>query len=602
MQAMQPTQHRPPQGQHHAGQRWPATLLHLLAWCLATALALLPANAATPPLRVALLIGNDAYPGPADNPGNQWRRLRAAAKDARDIGARLKALGFDSVEVFENLSRHRMVEEIARFKLRAESADQVFFYFNGHGTQDDGINYLLPVDMPPRDPERIGVKAQGLRLDNDVLLPLRRGKGLKVVAIDACRTPGDGKGEAGGLANPEREQRLPPQTVVLFAAEAGQPAMDGASSQSNGYFAQGMLKGLSLPDTSLINVMDTAEEVVQRLSGRLQQPVMYGGAQAQLRFAFAPPQPVAPPVLATPPAAPDPRISQLEQRIRELERGPVVRPETPAPAPTLQPGQFFEAYAGGPKLVLLPGGSYRRGTEDEEGRFEQEGPVKVVTIKPGLAMGQTEVTKGQFGQFVAETGHPTDAERDGGCFGWTGSGWKKEARFNWRQPGFDQTDAHPVVCVSWNDAGKYIEWLNKKAGIAPTATGRYRLPSEAEWEYAARDVTSADQKLSGAQHWRFFWGDDPGYRETCKYGNVADASAKKRFNWSPTADCDDGYVYTAPVGKFDPSPNFKLYDMVGNAWEWTQDCKAGYADVHTDGRAWEPADKVGSCARVLRGG
>ena len=167
---------------------------------------------------------------------------------------------------------------------------------------------------------------------------------------------------------------------------------------------------------------------------------------------------------------------------------------------------------------------------------------------------------------------------------------------------FDQTDAHPVVCVSWNDAGKYIEWLNKKGGFVPTATHRYRLPSEAEWEYAARDVTSADQNLSGAQHWRFFWGDDPGYSNLCKYGNVVDPSAKKRVNWSEMADCDNRYAFTAPVGKFDPSPNFKLYDMVGNAREWTQDCYASYAGVHTDGRAWEPADKVGSCARVLRGG
>ena len=269
-------------------------------------------------------------------------------------------------------------------------------------------------------------------------------------------------------------------------------------------------------------------------------------------------------------------------------------PVPPPPVPLANPqgpqaGQVLEAYPGGPKLVVLPKGSYQRGSEDEDGRYGDEGPVKKVTISHVLALGQTEVTRGQFGQYVDETGDQTQAEKAG-------------EKATWRNPGFEQTDAHPVVYVSWVDANKYIEWLNKKAGQLPGSAGRYRLPSESEWEYGARDVTSPEQNRSGAQHKRFFWGDDAGYSEICKYGNAADQSGKRQFSDWTAASCDDGFVYTAPVGSFKPSPNFKLYDMVGNAWEWTQDCKASYDLVPTDGSAYEPADKAAVCARVLRGG
>jgi formylglycine-generating enzyme required for sulfatase activity len=124
------------------------------------------------------------------------------------------------------------------------------------------------------------------------------------------------------------------------------------------------------------------------------------------------------------------------------------------------------------------------------------------------------------------------------------------SRKNWRNPRFTQTDNHPVVCVSWNDATAYVKWLSQQTGK------QYRLPSEAEWEYAARAGTEISR----------YWGND--LDDACRYANVADKTAKKKFSGWSIHNCTDGYVYTAPVGSF-KSNAFGLYDTVGNVWEWT---------------------------------
>ena len=134
---------------------------------------------------------------------------------------------------------------------------------------------------------------------------------------------------------------------------------------------------------------------------------------------------------------------------------------------------------------------------------------------------------------------------------------KKEFDFNekysWRNTGFEQTDEHPVVNVSWNDAVAFCKWLSKKEGKT------YRLPTEAEWEYACRAGTTT----------RYYSGDDP--ETLAKVGNVADAALKAKFpDWKYTIKASDGYVFTAPVGKFKPNA-FGLYDMHGNAWQWCAD-------------------------------
>jgi len=129
-----------------------------------------------------------------------------------------------------------------------------------------------------------------------------------------------------------------------------------------------------------------------------------------------------------------------------------------------------------------------------------------------------------------------------------------------------------VVCVSWNDANKYADWLSEVSGH------HYGLASEAQWEYAARGQTTTSR----------YWGDKPD--EACQYANVDDASHS----------CKDGYENTAPVDSLKANA-FRLYDMLGNAWEWTQDCwHESYEGAQTDGSAW--TEGVDCSLRVIRGG
>src|SRR5581483_9196124 len=161
--------------------------------------------------------------------------------------------------------------------------------------------------------------------------------------------------------------------------------------------------------------------------------------------------------------------------------------------------------------------------------------------------------------------------------------WVKDVSKSWRDPGFPQTDQHPVVCVDFDDAKAYAQWLSRKTDKM------YRLASEAEREYATRARTAT----------RFFWGDDPAYGEMCRYANGWDQSVKKLNPQRETAPCNDGHIYTAPVGSFEAN-RFGLHDVSGNVWEWTEDTwNETYSGAPRDGRASTGGDIF---RRVLRGG
>ena len=248
----------------------------------------------------------------------------------------------------------------------------------------------------------------------------------------------------------------------------------------------------------------------------------------------------------------------------------------------LKPGESFRDCPDCPEMVVVPAGEFLMGSpESEDGRDGAEGPQHKVTIPEPFAVGRSHVTRGQFAKFVKAAGHKTD----GGCFAWTGSEFKEDKNASWRSPGFDQEDDHPVVCVNWNDATAYADWLAKKTGKA------YRLLTEAEAEYVARGVTSA------TAHPRYFFGNSE--RDLCTYANGADEAAKARYAGWTVAPCKDGYVFTAPAMAFKPNA-FGLYGVHGNAWTWTQDCgHRNYHNAPADGSAWT----AGHCRRrVLRGG
>lgn len=243
------------------------------------------------------------------------------------------------------------------------------------------------------------------------------------------------------------------------------------------------------------------------------------------------------------------------------------------------PGTEFRDCESCPSMVVIPGGSFQMGSlEGEEGRFE--GPVHTVTIGYDFAVGKTEVTNGQFAEFARETNYTQAAN----CIVWTDK-WEALEDSGWRNPGYGRAplEDEPVACMSWHDAKAYVAWLSARTGKP------YRLLSESEWEYVARAGSNT----------RFPWGDSA--EDICKRANVFDESGKRASDlvYVP-AECDDGYPFTAPVGSFKPNA-FGLYDVIGNVWEWTEDCYAvPYPAGLSDGRSYQVE---GKCERrSIRGG
>ncbi len=237
-----------------------------------------------------------------------------------------------------------------------------------------------------------------------------------------------------------------------------------------------------------------------------------------------------------------------------------------------------------PEMVYVQGGTFQMGSNDGE---DDEKPVHPVTVG-NFYMGKYEVTVAQFRNFVDETSYRTDAETGDGSYLWNGSKWEKRIGVNWKcdAEGNQRPQSeynHPVIHVSWNDANAYCNWLSRKTGKT------YRLPTEAEWEYAAGN---------GSRHTKYSWGnEDPNGKNE---GNVADESAKRKFsNVTIWNGYDDGYVLTAPVGSFNPN-DFGLYDMTGNVWEW---CNDWYGkDYYKDSLSYNPKGLSDGSGRVYRGG
>ncbi|MDP7667508.1 MAG: SUMF1/EgtB/PvdO family nonheme iron enzyme, partial [Rhodospirillales bacterium] len=211
------------------------------------------------------------------------------------------------------------------------------------------------------------------------------------------------------------------------------------------------------------------------------------------------------------------------------------------------PGETFRDCPVCPQMVVIPAGNFRMGSpSDEAGRSAAEGPVHEVIIARPFALGRYEITFAEWNACVAERG----------CSARPGEA-------------FRQSGDHPMLNLAWREVRAYLRWLSGRTGA------RYRLPSEAEWEFAARAGTTT----------AYFWGDDFGS------GNTYCCNTDATWDAGPA---------TLPVGSYPANP-FGLHDTLGGAWEWTEDCwHESYDGAPTDGRAWTEG---GDCRRrVIRGG
>ncbi len=278
-------------------------------------------------------------------------------------------------------------------------------------------------------------------------------------------------------------------------------------------------------------------------------------------------------------AADTPSVS----RAKQAAIAPDVKTPAPVP-PTAKPRKAGDVISPTLKMTFkyIEPGTFWMGSPDTDHEASaDEKPQHQVTISKPFYLGTHQVTRGRFQQFVRNTGYKTDAEKSGGTYVWTGKEWYNDPKACWRNPVFEQTDEHPVVCVSGNDAEKFLDWLSEKEGRI------YHLPTEAQWEYACRAGTRT----------RYFTGDDA--NSLAGYANVADLSYKKKFPDSNTVDFDDGYVYTSPVGVFKANP-WGLHDMIGNVWEWCQDWYGN--KEYQRGDCKDPKGPEIGSRRVSRGG
>jgi formylglycine-generating enzyme required for sulfatase activity len=239
-----------------------------------------------------------------------------------------------------------------------------------------------------------------------------------------------------------------------------------------------------------------------------------------------------------------------------------------------------------PEMVVLPAGSFVMGTPGARaatGVAAAEREATPVRIARPVAIGRFEVTRAEYQRFINDTGY----EPPNGCIGWDDARQRfaLDLRRSWQNPARPVTPepTHPASCVSWRDASAYVQWLARRTARP------YRLPSEAEWEYAARAGTATAAP----------WGDS--IADGCAYANLYDATTASQYplGWLAAA-CSDGAPDVATVGGRAANA-WGVFDLLGNVAEWVDDCAGGsYVGRPKDGRAWT---WLGGCReRVLRGG
>jgi formylglycine-generating enzyme required for sulfatase activity len=439
--------------------------------------------------------------------------------------------------------------------------DTLLVALAGHGLHFEGHkdSFFCPADAKPfKDKTDTLVSLTKLYAELE-----RSFAGVKLLLVDACRDdPGAGRGTRG--VDGDVAPRPPTGVGALFSCSKGQRAYEH-DDLKHGVFFHYVLQGLrgkaKDPDDGDVTFEALANYVKKQVTRDV--PKRIGGGARQAPTLNAGELSGEPAVLLTVKDVarkPDPDETKLEDR------------------------KSFTNKAG-MTMVRIAAGKFTMGSpKDEKGRGDDEHQHDVKITK-AFYMAAHTVTVGQFRKFVEDENYKTDAEKDGqGGYGYNADTKKTEGRkskYTWDNTGWKQTDRHPVVNVSWNDAVAYCKWLSKKEGKT------YRLPTEAQWEYACRAGTTT----------RFYCGDDDA--DLRGHANIADVSFRSNlpeYKWG--VDWDDGYAFTARVGSFKANP-WRLYDMHGNVWQWCRDCydKEFYKESDKEDPECNKGDR-----RVMRGG
>ena len=526
--------------------------------------------------RLALVVGNAGY---------GHGRLRNSVNDARDIAAKLRRRGFEVMSGFD-LNRRQMLDRLHAFHTRlAETGGVGVFYFAGHGAQFRGKNYLLPLNAGIALAHHL--ESEAVAADRILADMHAAGNEMNIVILDACRNnpfPNAlSRGIKRGLAGMDPSGAV--GTYIAYATGRGREASDGAGRNSP--FAQGLLAALDRPGLEIDRLFRAVRRQVTDATGGAQVPWSESSLTDDFYFWPADPIPEAPAqaeasgrlMLELEPADARVTLPGIDSPYRpgiELPAGEyrvmvrregyeeftgtvrIESGERTTRSIVLRRARGAERAVGtvfrdtlkdggeGPAMVVLPTGRFRMGSPSgEAGRDSDEGPVRMVNISQRIAMGRYEVTFAEYDRFVAATSGRRPGDR----------GWGRGSR--------------PVINVSQEDAQAYATWLSAQTGKT------YRLPTEAEWEYAARAGTTTT----------YSWGNKIG---------------RNRANCDGCgSEWDD--EQTAPVGRF-AANGFGLFDMHGNVWEWVEDCWHGnYEGAPTDGSAWT-SGCVSDVRAVVRGG
>ena len=557
-----------------------------LLFCLALAWSSAPAQAADGQ-RWAVVVGVNQYV--------QLSHLNFCVADARKLRDQLVSAGFPADNVFllvdgpdarSQPNRANIQRQIGSVLAVAAQDDLVLVSFSGHGVHLDGKSYFCPAEASLDDPQTTMVPLELIYQQLEASKARQ-----KLLLVDACRNDPRPSGSRDATSHQRSLKGLadqlaavPAGILALSSSAAGQISwedeqfghgvfmhyvMEGLSGQAD---VQGNRDGaVSLLELYAYSELQTKRWVLRNKPGYLQTPELLGKITGDFPLG----RKASPPLAQAPFSATAARGHQ--QAWAKYLGQPIDLTNTQGMKLTLiPPGEFVMGSTLSAEEIdrRLPGGKPEY--------YADEHPHHAVRLTRPFYLGTHEVTVADFRRFVTATGHKTTAEKEGNALGYKDGKWEEVAGLNWQQPGFDQQDTHPVTCVSWEDASAFCQWLSREDGRS------YRLPTEAEWEYACRAGTETI----------FFWGDDPDAGEG--YLNGADETGTlDGRSWAYKFNFKDGYAATSPVGRFKPNA-FGLYDVLGNVNEWCHDWSDGsyYAASPVD----DPPGAAAGSLRVRRGG